>query len=69
MSAGVTAAVHYPTPVHLTRAFAYLGYQPGSLPHAEAAASGVLSLPLYPQISADQQTFVAEALAAALDAG
>ncbi|HEU4424932.1 MAG TPA: DegT/DnrJ/EryC1/StrS family aminotransferase [Pilimelia sp.] len=65
-AAGVAAAVHYPVPIHLTPAFAYLGYRAGALPHAEAAAAEVLSLPLYPHISLDQQEFTAQALAAAL---
>jgi dTDP-4-amino-4,6-dideoxygalactose transaminase len=63
---GIGAAVHYPTPVHLTGAFAGLGYGPGSFPHAERAATEILSLPLYPQITAAQQESVVEALASAL---
>ncbi len=40
--------VHYPVPVHLQPAMAFLGYKKGSLPRAEAAANSVLSLPMYP---------------------
>ncbi|MFF0369223.1 DegT/DnrJ/EryC1/StrS family aminotransferase [Micromonospora sp. NPDC005087] len=64
--AGVGAGIHYPCPVHLTPAFADLPYGPGSFPHAERAATEILSLPLFPQITADQQATVARALAAAL---
>jgi dTDP-4-amino-4,6-dideoxygalactose transaminase len=64
--AGIGAAIHYPLPVHLTRAFAGLGYLPGTLPHAEQAAGEILSLPIYPQITAEQQEYVAQTLAAAL---
>ncbi|MFU8875983.1 DegT/DnrJ/EryC1/StrS family aminotransferase [Micromonospora sp. SL4-19] len=64
--AGVGAGVHYPYPIHLTPAFADLPYRPGSFPHAERAAAEILSLPLFPQITADQQAAVAHALAAAL---
>ncbi|GIE75019.1 glutamine--scyllo-inositol aminotransferase [Actinoplanes philippinensis] len=64
-AAGVGAAIHYPIPVHRTGAFADLG---GSFPNAEAAAPQILSLPIYPQITADQQARVAEELAKALSA-
>jgi dTDP-4-amino-4,6-dideoxygalactose transaminase len=65
-AAGVGAAIHYPVPVHLTPAFAGLGYRAGAFPHAERAAAEILSLPLYPQITAEQQERVVDALAAAL---
>jgi dTDP-4-amino-4,6-dideoxygalactose transaminase len=64
-AAGIGAAIHYPVPVHRTGAFAGLG---GSFPNAEAAASEILSLPIYPQITPGQQVRVAEVLAAALAA-
>jgi dTDP-4-amino-4,6-dideoxygalactose transaminase len=63
---GIGAGVHYPVPVHLTAAFAHLGYRPGDFPHAEDRAARILSLPLYPQITADQQQRVVDTLAAAL---
>jgi dTDP-4-amino-4,6-dideoxygalactose transaminase len=62
-AAGVGAAIHYPLPIHKTGAFGYLG---GSFPNAEAIAPEILSLPIYPQITPDQQARVAEALTAAL---
>jgi dTDP-4-amino-4,6-dideoxygalactose transaminase len=65
-AAGIGAAIHYPVPVHLTPAFAGLGHEAGAFPHAEAAAAEILSLPLYPQITAGQQERVVHALAAAL---
>lgn len=65
-AAGIGAGVHYPTPVHLTEAFSYLDIQPGAFPHAERAAEEILSLPLYPHITADQQAFVVEALTRAI---
>ena len=63
---GVGAGIHYPVPVHLTPAFAHLGYGVGAFPHAERAAAEILSLPIYPQITADQQEIVVNALASAL---
>lgn len=64
--AGVGAGIHYPTPVHLTRAYAHLGHTAGKYPVAEAAADRILSLPLFPHISPEQQEYVAAALAAAV---
>jgi dTDP-4-amino-4,6-dideoxygalactose transaminase len=64
--AGVGAGIHYPFPVHLTPAFADLSYGPGSFPQAETAATEILSLPLFPQITEGQQETVVRALAAAL---
>ncbi|WP_235215222.1 DegT/DnrJ/EryC1/StrS family aminotransferase [Phaeacidiphilus oryzae] len=65
-AAGLGAAVHYPVPIHRTPAFAELGYGPGAFPHAERAAGEILSLPLFPQIRADQQEQVVRALTEAL---
>jgi dTDP-4-amino-4,6-dideoxygalactose transaminase len=65
-AAGIGAGIHYPVPVHLTPAFASLGYQPGAFPVAERNAAGLLSLPLFAGISAEQQQRVADTLAAAL---
>lgn len=67
--AGVRAGIHYPVPVHLQPAFRELGYGPGDFPVAEAAASEILTLPLYPQITGEQQQFVAQALRAAVHSG
>ncbi|SCF25599.1 dTDP-4-amino-4,6-dideoxygalactose transaminase [Micromonospora viridifaciens] len=65
-AAGVGAGIHYPVPVHLTPAFAGLGYPVGAFPQAERIATELLSLPIYPQITADQQAAVAAVLRAAL---
>ncbi|MEV6006837.1 DegT/DnrJ/EryC1/StrS family aminotransferase [Streptomyces sp. NPDC051976] len=63
---GIGAGVHYPAPVHLTPAFGHLGHRRGDFPHAEEAADRILSLPLHPHITPDQQERVAAALADAL---
>ncbi|MDG4764277.1 NeuD/PglB/VioB family sugar acetyltransferase [Solwaraspora sp. WMMD406] len=65
-TAGIGAGIHYPVPVHLTPAFADLGYPAGSFPHAESTAPELLSVPIYPQLTAAQQDRVVEVLAAAL---
>ena len=62
----IYAGIHYPVPVHLQPAFRYLGYGPGDFPVAEAAAEQLLSLPLYPQITREQQVRVAGAVRRAL---
>jgi dTDP-4-amino-4,6-dideoxygalactose transaminase len=54
-SQGIEAGVHYPLPLHLQPAYQFLGYQRGRFPVAEAAAEQVLSLPLFPEMSEEQQ--------------
>jgi dTDP-4-amino-4,6-dideoxygalactose transaminase len=63
---GIGAGVHYPAPVHLTPAYRHLGYTRGDFPNAEKAADRIMSLPLYPQITPDQQQRVVDTLADAL---
>lgn len=62
LAEGIQTAVHYAVPAHLQPAFADLGYAKGSLPQAEAAAQQVLSLPMYPELSAQAMSQVAEAV-------
>ena len=58
---GIATGRHYPQPLHLSRAFAHLGYKRGAFPVAEALARECLSLPLFPGISEEQLTTVAAA--------
>ena len=51
---GIGTAVHYPVPLHLQPAYAYLGYAEGSFPVSERAAKEVLSLPMFPELTTDQ---------------
>lgn len=67
--AGVGAGIHYPTPCHLQGAYAHLGHRRGDFPAAEAASDEILSLPIFPGITEEQQEYVASALAKALRAG
>ena len=60
--AGIGAALHYPLPIHLHGAFQHMGHQRGSFPVAEAASEQVLSLPLFPEITVEQQAYVASEL-------
>jgi dTDP-4-amino-4,6-dideoxygalactose transaminase len=59
---GVNCGIHYPVPIHLQKAYSFLGLKPGSFPVAERCAREFLSLPMYPELSADQIRFVADTL-------
>ncbi|WP_393015308.1 DegT/DnrJ/EryC1/StrS family aminotransferase [Limnothrix redekei] len=52
---GVGTAVYYPLPLHLQAVYANLGYQPGSLPVSEQLGHCVLSLPMFPELTPEQQ--------------
>ncbi|GGU07069.1 DegT/DnrJ/EryC1/StrS family aminotransferase [Nocardioides albus] len=64
--AGIGAGIHYPTPVHLTAAYAHLGLPEGSFPVAERTAGEILSLPMHPHLTPEQQEYVTGALAEAV---
>jgi dTDP-4-amino-4,6-dideoxygalactose transaminase len=63
---GVGAGIHYPVPIHLQGAFAHLGHTKGTFPNTEKSAETILSLPLFPEITEAQQSYVADALKKAL---
>jgi dTDP-4-amino-4,6-dideoxygalactose transaminase len=67
-AAGIAAGVHYRRPIHLQPAFEFLGLRAGSLPVAEGAAPELLSLPLFPGITAQQQERVVDSLRKAVSA-
>ncbi|MCD4847113.1 MAG: DegT/DnrJ/EryC1/StrS family aminotransferase [Candidatus Aegiribacteria sp.] len=58
----VASGLHYPFPLHTQQAYAYLGYKEGEFPVAEYNSSNNLTLPMFPDISAEQQELVAEAV-------
>jgi dTDP-4-amino-4,6-dideoxygalactose transaminase len=60
--AGVGTGVHYPIPLHLSRAYQGLGFRQGQFPVAEQACAQVLSLPMYPDLSVEYQRRVADAI-------
>ena len=69
-TAGVSTGLHYPTPIHLTGPFEYLGNGPGSFPISEDWASRGLSLPMFPELGVDSIDRIAgevRALVANLD--
>jgi dTDP-4-amino-4,6-dideoxygalactose transaminase len=57
---GIGHAIYYPLALHLQPCFAFLGYRRGSLPVAEAAMDSVISLPIYPEMTEQQQDAVVE---------
>jgi dTDP-4-amino-4,6-dideoxygalactose transaminase len=59
---GVDTGVHYPTPVHLQPGYAHLGYRRGDFPVSERAATEVLSLPIFPELTGEQRCRVLQAL-------
>jgi dTDP-4-amino-4,6-dideoxygalactose transaminase len=58
----IQTGLHYPLPVHLQPAHGDLGYRMGDFPEAEAAARSVLSLPMFPELTAEQIDRVADAV-------
>ncbi len=64
--AGIGTGVHYPVPVHLQEAAAFLGYRKGDLPVTERLATEVLSLPMYAELTDAQVETVAGAVKASL---
>ena len=62
MDAGIGTGIHYPIPIHLQAAYAGRGWKRGDFPITEAAANEILSLPMFPGLSEDQQKLVVETI-------
>lgn len=58
--AGIECGIHYPIPLHLQPALAYLGYKAGDFPETEKAAASIVSLPMYPELDTSQLNLIVE---------
>ena len=63
---GIEVGLHYPSSLHLQKAYQHLGYEPGAFPESEAAAESILSLPMFPHITEEQVDHVCRTLRAVL---
>ncbi len=61
-AAGIGTGIHYPVPMHLQKAYSHLGYSKGDFPVSERLSEEALSLPMGPELTAEQQERVVDAL-------
>ena len=61
-AAGVPSMIYYPSPIHLQKAYTYLGYKTGDFPVAEKLCREVLALPVHTEITAQEQEFVVKSI-------
>jgi len=59
-TAGIGSGIHYPIPLHLQKAYSSMGYKAGDFPACEKAAAEIISLPMFPQLTAQQQARVVD---------
>jgi dTDP-4-amino-4,6-dideoxygalactose transaminase len=59
-AARIDTGIHYPVPLHLQKAYQGFGYKPGDFPITEQAAAEIVSLPMFPQLAAEQQSRVVD---------
>jgi len=54
--------IHYPIPIHLQKAYSYLGYKKGNFPYTEKIAEEILSIPLYPDLKKTSQEYIIDSI-------
>jgi dTDP-4-amino-4,6-dideoxygalactose transaminase len=62
--AGIGTGIHYPIPLHLQKAYTSMNYSAGDFPITEKAAAEIVSLPMFPQLTAEQQARVVDEIVA-----
>ncbi len=62
----IATGLHYPIPLHLQESYNYMGLKPGSFPITEKYSKKLLSLPMYPELTVKQITYVADCLKQAI---
>ena len=63
---GIATGIHYPIPIHLQKAYSYLGYHRGNFPVTEQYATEILSLSMYPELSEVQLSYIGKSVSEAL---
>ena len=62
----IGTGLHYPVPVHIQNAYKDCGFKKGDFPITERIATEILSLPMFPQLTAEQQSSIAKTMTASL---